>query len=117
FFTTKEQGKGAGLGHTTVYGIVKQSRGHISACSEVGRRSTFRVYLPATQEEIDKPEVSKKESPRAGRRQYWSSRIRNLFVASCRNFFRIGAIRSSLPKISRKPWKFLKTTRATSTCS
>ncbi|MDH3426834.1 MAG: ATP-binding protein [Gemmatimonadota bacterium] len=53
FFTTKAPGEGTGLGLSTMYGILEQSGGSVTAYSEVGTGSTFRVYLPAAESELN----------------------------------------------------------------
>ncbi len=63
FYTTKERAKGAGLGLSMIYGIVKQSGGDIQVKTEPGKGTAFSIYLPATSELRDKKDLTGPTAP------------------------------------------------------
>jgi two-component system, cell cycle sensor histidine kinase and response regulator CckA len=67
FYTTKDVGKGTGLGLSMVYGIINQHKGGISVTSELGKGTTFRIYLPLTGASVKEEQPTAAATPTGGR--------------------------------------------------
>tara|TARA_Y100000815_G_scaffold114849_1_gene103723 strand:- start:6990 stop:9659 length:2670 start_codon:yes stop_codon:yes gene_type:complete len=93
FFTTKEVGKGTGLGLSMVYGIIKQTGGYIYADSEVGKGTTFRIFLPRHVASENNVPLIKAETPEVEKKRDLSGTATVLLVED-EDAVRMGGVRA-----------------------